>query len=95
MTFILALIGGRKWIAYLAVILAIVAGIYGYGRSQYKAGVMDTTQHFIDADKKGAEDVAETAKRVLRDNANLDDDAIADSLHRTGGLRPDESPDFD
>lgn len=56
-----------------------------YGRHQYRAGVTETTQQFIAADKEGAEDATQTAERVLRDLGGVDDpDGL---LERTGGLR--------
>ncbi len=72
---------------YAALALALVAALWGYGRYMHKQGVTDTTREFIEADRKGAEDAEETARRVLRDIGNVDDPD--ELLRSTGGLRED------
>ena len=75
------LIGGA------VVILAILGGVWGYGRSEYKRGVRETTADFVQRDIEGAENVRTIAEETLR---RIGDDPDVDGLLRaTGGLRPD------
>lgn len=72
---------------YAIGVVAIGSAIWGYGRHMHQQGVKDTTREFVEADRKGAEDAEETAKRVLRDIGNVDDPD--ELLRETGGLRDD------
>lgn len=68
-----------------AVVLVGMLTIYGEGR--YRAGVMSTTAAFVAADKKGAENVRETAKKTLAGiGVDTDHDSLLDA---TNGIRDD------
>lgn len=70
---------------YAAGIAAIVAGVWFYGNTQYRAGVRDTVAKFAAADKEGAKNVQETAADTLRSIG--DDPDIERLLDSTNGFR--------
>jgi len=70
------------------ILVVLVAGRY-YGHVQYQSGVIETTDSFVTADKKGAKDVKSNAKKILKGKSDLSDAAILDLLRRNGGLRAD------
>ena len=75
------LIGGA------VLILAILGGVWGYGRSEFKRGVRETTADFVQRDIEGAENVRTIAEETLRSIG--DDPDVERLLESTNGLRPD------
>ena len=75
------------WLLFgaLALVTAASSGIWWWGHQKYLSGVREATGQFLEADRKGADDARETAERVLRDLADVDDPD--ELLTRTRGLR--------
>ena len=74
-----------KLIIALAAFAALLLGVWLYGNSRYSAGVLSTVAEYEAADRKGAETVNETSKKILSSiGADPDPDSL---LSETGGLR--------
>ncbi len=70
---------------YATLVAGVIASVWFYGRSQYKAGASDTVQAYVQADKEGSDDIHEVSEQILRDVVGIDDPD--ELLLRTGGLR--------
>ena len=71
----------------LSAAVALVVALTIYGEARYRAGVTATTAAFVAADKKGAENVRETAQKTLAGiGVDTDPDSLLDA---TNGLRDD------
>lgn len=68
-------------------VAALGGAVWLYGQQQHRRGVVDATRDFVEADRKGADDVTETAEKILRDIGSVDDPIGL--LRETGGLRAD------
>jgi hypothetical protein len=76
-----------KSIIALAVLALLALGVGKYGDVQFERGVLKTVAAYEAADKKGAETINETSRKILD---SIGADADADSLlTETGGLRDD------
>ena len=74
-----------KIIIALSGIAALCLAIWYYGNTRYNAGVLSTVAEYEAADKKGAETVNETSRKILNSiSADADPDGL---LAETGGLR--------
>lgn len=69
----------------LLLAVMVFGAFLAYGTYKYREGVKDTTAQFMEADRKGAENARDTAKKVLDGiGSGVDPDSL---LNRTNGLR--------
>ena len=84
LTFLLSPLG-RRLAAVAAVLAALAAAYWWIDHRAYKRGAQDTIADFVKADRERAENVDDTAERILRD---IDPDGdVDDLLRQSGGLR--------